>query len=373
MLLWFSPVYTNTRGDTTMTAQKTQHATAKHTTETEFCSEAVYANTNNAFTKVQCGDVYGFRSIATSGDYSETTEGLGGAIQFGVEITYPNGKTEILAFQLRNILNRPKYAREQLYEKILNNGEIWVADFEDVFEPSLFPKTWGIMIAPTEEAVEDIHAYANDSRTSYHPNGKEDFTRFFGGVTTLLLTISGFGIGGAALGGSLGGATGLFIGGALGLFFSIATLPHQDALLRRISERYELDSPYGWVQREEPTEEEFEDMTPLSSDAVTEMGNILRTFDGKWENAHILSIDESHKTTTLTVITEGGMEISIDCPTVSDGSDRFLLNRLVEEIGVGSVQQLEDEEIEVGIETFKFKENEQSTLTPPYCLRPIQS
>lgn len=356
-----------------MTAQKTQHATVQHTTETDFCSEDVYANTNNAFTKVQCGDIYGFRSIATSGDYADTTDGITGAIQFGVEITYPNGSMDILVFQLRNVLNRPKYAREQLYEKILNNGTIWVADFEDVFTPGLFPKTWGTMIAPTEEAVESIHTYAENSRTSYHPNGKEDFTRFFGGTTTLLLTVFGFGISGAALGGSVGGITGAVLGGVLGLFISVASLPHQDALMRRISEQYELDSSYGWVQRENPCNGEFEEMTPLDDETVTEIGNILRTFDGKWEKAYILSVDESRKTTTLTIITEGGVELSIDCPTVSDGSDRFLLNRLVEQIGVGSVQQLENEAVEVGIETFKFKEKEQSTLTPPYCLRPVQS
>lgn len=356
-----------------MTAQKTQHATVQHTTDEDFCSEDVYANTKNAFTKVQCGDIYGFKSIATSGDYSETTDGISGAIQFGVEITYPNGSNDILVFQLRNVLSRPKYARELLYEKILNNGTIWVADFEDVFTPGLFPKTWGTMIAPTEEAVEAIHTYAQDSRTSYHPNGKEDFTRFFGGTTTLLLTIFGFGLSGATVGGSVGGLSGAILGGLIGLFISVASLPHQDALMRRISEHYELDTSYGWVQREHPDTEEFETMKPLSDETVTEIGNILRTFDGKWETAHILSVDEERKTTTLTVITEGGVELSIDCPTVSDGSDRFLLNQLVIETGVGSVQQLENETVEVGIETFKFTEKEQGTLSPPYCLRPDQS
>lgn len=329
-------------GETATTTQN-RVPTQSSSTKTEFISENVYAETRSSFTKVTCKNVYAFQSIATSNDFSEIATSLESLLQIGVEIEFPNGRTELLVFQPSNLLHYPVEHRKQLVTALFDGGEVWVSEYDDLFTPGLFPKTWEMMVVPNTSAVEEVFAYRDAGVTSLYSDGKEQALSIFGGVGLLVSVIGAGGIASLATGSILpilGGLLAYFGGLKYGL----------EPLIDTVRNKLDMETTHLWAQRMTPDESEMETMQPIDSDLEQSVRNILTRFSGPWTEATVLSVDESADETTLCLLTaETATEFEVTCQTPADKSDRYLLNRLIDSIGVGSVRMLEGERIQVGI------------------------
>lgn len=331
-------------GDTATTTKEAVTTPSSSTrTDAEFISEDVYAETRGAFTKVTCKDVYAFQSIATSNDFSETADTLQSLLQIGVEVEFPNGTEELIVFQPSNLLHYPLEHRQKLVEAMFGGGEVWISNYDDLFTPSLFPKTWETMVVPNTNSVEDVFAYRDTGVTSLYSDGKEQAFSILGGLSLMVGVIGAGGMGSFATGGILP------IVGSVAVYFGLLKYG-MTPISEYARERLEIDTPHLWSQRMSPSESEMSEMTPIDSSLEDEIRMILTQFDGPWTTATVLNVDETPDETTLHLLTEEtATEFTVTCQTPADNSDRYLLNRLIDSIGVGSVRMLEGESVQVGV------------------------
>lgn len=305
-------------------------------TESGFVSEDVYAETNGAFTRVVCKDVFAFGSIATSGDFSETVDSFKSLRQIGVEVEYPNGGTEVLVLQPSNLLSYPIEHRRQVLDAMFNEGEIWIGEFGNLFSEGLFPKSWETIVVPDESSVEKVFSYRDKGISSLYTDGKEEFSVFGGSIGLVFLS---------TVVSVLSGSLVPFIAGSI---LYIAFLKNSGKFFDVTRDYFKMDSPHLWCQREScDTVDSLESMNESLKD---ELVDVLCGFDDVWTTATILNVEEEPSETTLTLFTEKtATEVEVVCDTPSDSTDRFLLNRLTESIGVGSVRMLEGEQVQVGL------------------------
>lgn len=330
-----------------------EHATTKNAvsespsseareSKADFVSEDVYAETRGAFTRVSCHDVYAFSSVATSGDFSETVDSLTSMIQIGVEIEFPNGRREIVVFQPRNLLRMEPKNRSDVLDALLNNGEVWVGEYDSVFTPAGFPKAWDTMIVPDVDGVDSVFAYRDKSLTTYAPDGKEQVLAFGGGLALVLLSV----IGGVIGFGMINSIIGMLIPIAIGtaLLYTVG-----DSLIDKASERFEIPTPHLWMQRMDISEEELDSCEPVSGETLGDLQKTMEGLKNEWTTSTVLNVNESPSSTTLDLLTSEGVELSVEYATPADGSDRFTLNTVKSELGVGSVQMLEGEQVELSL------------------------
>lgn len=329
-----------------MTTEKEASASQKDndvieaSTESQFVSEEVYAEGVGSFTRVSCGEVYAFSSIATSNDLSEPTTNFNGVTQYGVEITFPNDNTELLVFQLGNLLRISPEKRRPLVTELFNEGTLWVSQFDDLFKSGMFPKTWDCLVVPTREDAEAIHKYREDSLVSYSPNGK--FT-----VLMLLYSLSG------AIVPSVFGVAFLISSAPLLLVLTILSFIviyfGYDSVENYIDSKTNFEMPHFWGQSMNFESDSLADITPISDEFKMRTEKVLTGFTGKWTQGTINEVTETKSTTEISFLAKEGEELSLTFTTPADNSSRFTLNKLVDELGVGSVQMLKGESIEVGV------------------------
>jgi len=310
------------------------------TEDNSFISEDVYAETNGCFTKVKCKEIYGFESIATSGDLSVTADDLESLLQFGVEVEYPNGEENILVFQLSNLLHYPIQHRKELIKNMFNNGSIWVGQFDDVFSDGLFPKTWNTIVLPDKNAVDGVFSYRNSGITSLYSTGKEEFVSLFGGSMLVIASFIGIGISVFAYNSMLP----LFA--VLGVYFILLKygLSPIDDYSRKL---FSMDEPHIWGQLEDKSNE---DIAPINSDLKETIQKIATSFTEKWTDGTIVDVSEGERETNLSILMKDTAEtITVTYETPKNKSNSYVLNQLVNEIGVGSVRMLDGEHVEVSI------------------------
>lgn len=328
------------------------------TNHNSFKSEKVYADGVGSFTRVSCGEVYAFSSIATSGHFSETTDTFGNVTQYGVELIFPNGRTELLVFQLGNLLSVSRENRT-LIDELFDNGTVWISNFNDLFRPGMFPKTWDCLVVPTREDAEAVHSYRDNSFTKYSPEGKAD------------LSMLAYSLSGAIVSSLIGiiylfSSNILYVGLALLMFaviYEAFPLAHN-----YVQSKTAFSNSYFWGQLMNP--DSLEEVEPISDDFKERTEKVLRGFTGRWTEGTITSINESEKTTEVDVLTERGEELSFTFTTPADSSTRFVLNRLVNSLGVGSVRMLEGEKIEIGIPRLNDSDA-MTTRDDSFRVRPI--
>lgn len=341
-------------GETATTAKEavSQHSQSTRT-DTEFISEDVYAKTRGSFTKVTCKQVYAFQSIATSNDFSENATSLQSLLQIGVEIEYPNGTTDMLVFQPSNLLHYPIEHRRQLVEQLFGGGDVWISEHDELFT-SLFPKTWGIMVVPDTGSVESIFSYRDSGVTSLYSDGKEQAFSFVSGLGLLLGMIAAGGAGGMAL---IATDSIYPILGGVAVYFGLLKYG-LNPLLDYASDKLDVKTPHLWAQRMSPEESEKTEITAIDSGLKESVQKILTQFPEPWTEATVLSVDESTEETKLRLLTkETATEFEITCKTPADSSDRYLLNRLSESVGVGSVRMLEGEQLCIGLSSLGREDN----------------
>lgn len=325
---------------TTTSASKSSQEDVE--TDAEFVSEDVYAETRGEFTRVTCHDVYAFASLATSNDFSETVDSVTDMTQVAVEIEFPNGRRELLVFQPRNFLKAPHSHRKALIEALFDNGEVWISEFDSLFSPGMIPKSWDTIVVPDTASADSVLSYRENSILNYGPQTKELLTVLCSGL--FLIGVSG------AFGMMLGMYTGSMfwtlapMAGVAGFFHFI-----DDSIVNYLDNWFEIKSPHLWTQRMDISEEELESCSPASEETVEEIQTAMLGLSEEWTTSTVLNVDETKKTTTLDLLTSSGAEITVEYPTPADNSDRFTLNRIKSSLGVGSVQMLEGEQVEVSL------------------------
>jgi len=311
--------------------------------DAEFVSEDVYAETRGAFTRVTCHDVYAFSSIATSNDFSETVDSLTSMIQIGVEIEFPNGRREILVFQPRNLLSASVKSREQILSALFNEGEVWIGQFDSLFKPGITPKTWDTIVVPDTESADSVLSYRDNSLINYDPLTKEMLTVTTGGLSIIILGFMASVYTGMQMSGSLVWTLAP-MGMAAILFYLF-----DDEIVSSIRGKFDISSSHLWMQRMDISDDELEECEPISDETLTNLRETLLGLRDKLTEATVLNVDESPKTTTLDVLTSEGVELSLEYPSPADNSERFTLNRVKDELGVGSVKMIEGEQVEISV------------------------
>jgi hypothetical protein len=327
-----------------MVGTSNQKTGGRSVESSSFMSEDVFARTRGSFTRVSCGAVYGFESIATSGDFSTVTGSVHDALQFGVEVTFPNGSRELLVFQPRNILRTQPEGRREVLDELLNGGSVWIAHHSDVFSgPALFPKTWGLLVLPDEVAVDSVYSYKEGSFTDQGPSTKHEWAL----SSVPLLAIGALCVGASVsmvLGGVVAALCTVLVGLVSFIKFNLFT-----SISDSLRECFSMDIPRLWVQREEIEESEIEEIKESNESVSSDVEEMFSLLEDTWTEAVIINVDESEKRTQIDVLSCTGGSVTLSYRSVADGSERFLLNRLKNEYNVGSVRMLEGETVELSL------------------------
>lgn len=330
-------------------------------TATETTTDDVYTQTHDNFTKFTCKEVYAFRSIATSNDYSESANSLSNLLQLGITVESPNGIEELIVIQPEHLLKVPIEQREEIVEAMFNEGEIWVGQHEDIFTKGLFPKTWGTIIAPTTKEVDDIIQYVNKGITNMDPYGvQEAFTM----GSTMSLLLSSFLIT-SSIAFTAGLSTPLAL--TVGFASSIGSAKMTEPILGLTERFLGLDTPHLWAQKNRDVEDLS--IEPINTDLKEELNTIFTTFTEGWTSATVIEVKEQDSTVRLDLFTEMGGDVTVTIPRPSDTTTDFLLNRIMNDYDISSVHMLEGKTVELNLSSLG---REDDTTNENYRLRASQ-
>lgn len=335
----------------------------KEVEDSDFESEDVSARSKGPFTEVSCGDVYAFeRAVTTARSPTVTDEDYSPsdsvkATQYGVEVTYPNGKEKMLVFQPSVCTHYSKSDRERVMEKLFNDGTLWVAEYSNIFSESGFPQMREKMVAPTKESASKILSERDSGITNMSPSDKSDIANMVAPIIPSLAVIGALGIAVYSLNQVLPESLLLGVLGLTGVAIIRSKknmVQFIDRCIEFIDSVFELDAPYMWMDE---VETDISELDPLS-ESKEQVESYLSSADMRDKRSEkgtidieVTEVEETGSHTLLSVIYPDGVQDELVFKTAPDNSDMYTLNRLVSQAGVGSVQNLQFETITLSITT----------------------